>query len=200
MIHYLWTSFIANDSGQNVLVCSSSDGINWKSNLNINQASGFAPSLAFFKGRLYVAFIANDSGQNVLICSTDDGLNWGDGTTVGKNLNIHQASGFAPSLAVFNGRLYVAFIANDSGQNVLICSTQDGKTWGTENSTGGTTPGTNTDIHQASGFAPSLAVFNGRLYVAFIANDSGQNVLICSTQDGKTWGTENSTGGTIPGN
>src|ERR1017187_9132299 len=99
MTDYLWTSFAANSSGQNVLVCASPDGKTWRPNLDVNQASGFAPSLAFFNGRLYVAFIANNPGQNVLVCSSADGLIWeplnGAG---GPNPDINQASGSAPSL------------------------------------------------------------------------------------------------------
>jgi len=196
MTEYLWTSFVANDSGQNVLGCCSADGKTWQPNVNFNQASGFAPSLAFFNCRLYVAFIANYSGQNVLVCSSADGMSWeplnGAGET---NPDINQASGSAPSLAVFNGRLYVAFIANNSGQNVLVCSSADGMSWEPLNGAGETNP----DINQASnGSAPSLAGFNGRLYVAFIANNSGQNVLVCSSADGKTFLPLNGAGETNP--
>jgi len=196
MTEYLWTSFVANDSGQNVLGCCSADGKTWQPNVNFNQASGFAPSLAFFNCRLYVAFIANNSGQNVLVCSSADGMSWeplnGAGET---NPDINQASGSAPSLAVFNGRLYVAFIANNSGQNVLVCSSADGMSWEPLNGAGETNP----DINQASnGSAPSLAAFNGRLYVAFIANNSGQNVLLCSSADGETFLPLNGTGETNP--
>jgi len=189
----LYVAFVANDSGQNVLVCSSHDGFFWEplngtagADPDIQQASnGSAPSLAAFKTRLYVAFIANDSGQNVLVCSSEDGLVWEPlNGTEGANSDIHQASGSGPALAVLGDRLYVAFIANDSGQNVLVCSTKDGFAWEPLNGESGANP----DIHQASnGSAPSLAAFQGRLYVAFIANDSGKNVLVCSSQDGKTW-------------
>jgi len=187
---YLWTAFVANSSGQNVLVSASPDGATWQPNLDINQATGFAPSLAMFKGRLYAAFIANDSGQNVLIHSTADGIHWAPlNGAAGAAADIHQASGSAPSLAVFKDRLWVAFIANDSGNNVLVCSS---------NLDGSFPPG-NLDIQQASnGSAPSLAAFNGRLYVAFIANDSGQNVLVCSSAEGQDWEPLNGTAGNNP--
>ena len=196
MTDYLWTAFPANDSGQNLLVCSSADGGTWHPNIDIQQATEFAPSLAFFKDRLYVAFIANDSGQNVLICTTADGITWqplsGKG---GTDSDIHQASGSAPSLAVFKDRLYVGFVSNDSNQNVLVCSSADGNTWEPLNGGGATNP----DIHQASnGSAPSFAVFKDRLYVGFIANNSGQNVLVCSSADGANWEALNGAGGTNP--
>jgi hypothetical protein len=116
---------------------------------------------------LWTSFVAN---TDILVCSTADGTNWSNAAA------IQQSSKFAPSLAVFNDRLYVAFVANNPGNGVLVCSTADGTSW-TDN----------TNIQQASKFAPSLAVFNNRLYVAFIANNSGNAVLVCSTPDGTNW-------------
>jgi hypothetical protein len=63
------------------------------------------------------------------------------------NTNINQSSQFEPSLTVFNNRLYVSFIANNSGNEVLVCSSADGTNWTN-----------NTDIGQSSKFGPSLAV------------------------------------------
>jgi len=163
----LVTAFIANNSGNNVLICASPDGINWTNNTDIHQASnGSAPSLASFNNKLWAAFIANNSGNNVLVCESADGVSWSN------NTDIHQASnGSAPSLASFNNKLWIAFIANNSGNNVLVCSydPQTGK-WSND-----------TDINQASnGSAPSLASFNGKLWVAFISNNSDKKVLVCS--------------------
>ena len=38
-----------------------------------------------------------------------------------------------------------------------------------------------------SKWAPSMAVFNGRLYVAFISNDANNQLLGCSSADGANW-------------
>jgi hypothetical protein len=189
-------AFISNDDGNNVLVSSSLNGSSWSVNLDMNQASnGSAPSLAVFNRRLWAAFIANDGGQNVLICTSTDSVIWtsdpSNPSPTSTNIDIGQASnGSSPSLAVFDGKLWVAFIANDSGNNVLVCSSSDGVNWGTIQGIG-----KNTDIGQASnGSSPSLAVFDGKLWVAFIANDSGQNVLVCESSDGVIWGTSKGAG------
>ncbi len=166
----LWTSFIADNAGDAVLVSSSGDGVSWTNNLDINQTSKFGPSLAVFNNKLYVAFIANNPGNEVLVCSTADGPNWSN------NTDINQTSKFAPSLAVFNSKLYVAFIADNPGNAVLVCSSADGVNWTN-----------NTDINQTSKFAPSLAVFNNKLYVAFLADNPGNAVLVCSSADGVNW-------------
>jgi hypothetical protein len=124
---------------------------------------------------LAAAFIASDGGNNVLVCSSSDPVattHWSADT------DIHQASnGSSPSLAVFDNKLWIAFIANNDGKNVLVCSSNDGINWSA-----------NTDIHQASnGSSPSLAVFDNKLWIAFIANNDGKNVLVCSSNDGINW-------------
>jgi hypothetical protein len=92
----LWMAFIANNSTNGVLVCSS-DGVHWSGNAAIGEASnGTAPSLAVFNNALWVAFIANNSANGVVVCSSSDGVNWSGNTDIG------QASQSAPSLAAFD--------------------------------------------------------------------------------------------------
>ena len=176
MAELLWASFIANNSGNAVLACSSADAQSWSGNTDIGQTSKFGPSLAVFNGKLFVAFIADNSGNAILVCSTTDGQNWS------ANSEIGQTSKAEPCLTAFNpwnetvSRLFVAFIANESSNTVLVCSSADGQTWSG-----------NTNIGQTSKFGPSLAVFNGKLYIAFIANDSSNAVLVCSSYEGVSW-------------
>jgi putative hemolysin len=166
----LWAAFVADDSTNNILVCSSADGESWTTNTRIGQTSSAAPSLAAFDGKIWLAFIADNSSNNVLVCSSTDGEHWTNNTQIG------QTSGSAASLAVFDGKLWVAFIANNSTNSVLVCSSPDGEHWTN-----------NTQIGQTSRAAPSLAAFNGKLWVAFIANNSTNNVLVCSSPDGEHW-------------
>ena len=63
------------------------------------------------------------------------------------NKGIGQLSATAPSLAVFNNRLYCAFVADNGTGNLLVSSSSDGVNW-----TG------NTNTGQSSSLAPSLAV------------------------------------------
>jgi hypothetical protein len=179
----LWTAFIADNDSRNVLVCSSADGVHWTANTDIGQASnGSAPALAVFDNKLWVAFIANNSSRNVLVCSSADGVHWTANTDIGQASN-----GSAPSLAIFDNKLWVAFIADNDTNSVLVCSYPDAQgNWSA-----------NTDIGQASnGSAPALAVFTvttplglieTRLWVAFIANNSSMNILVCSSADGVQW-------------
>ena len=169
----LWVSFIANNGGKALLVCSSADGQNWSDNSIVQgQSSNLATSLAALGGSFRVAFIANNSSNDVLVCSSTDGTHWSGNTQV-----QGQSSKTAPSLAVFGGKLWVAFIANNSSNDVLVCSSTDGTHWSG-----------NTQVQgQSSKAAPSLAAFGSKLWVAFIANNSGNDVLLCSSPDGQTW-------------
>ncbi len=203
MTDNLWLSFIADEPGRSILYCSSPDGNNWGSDYqlipfwafdNATQSSPLAPSLAFFNNQIFVAFISATPGDpQVLLCSTPYPGDWGQwdntflqnqalGPSAGWTA-LDQYSPFAPSLAVFNNRLYAAFIANDPSNNVLVCSTGDGVNW-----TG------STKIGQLSATAPSLAAFNGQLYCAFVADNGTGNVLICSSSDGGNWTGNTNTG------
>jgi hypothetical protein len=53
---------------------------------------------------------------------TGDGVNWSD------NTDINQSSAWAPSLAVFDGTLWVAF-ADSSAGTARVRASQDGVTW-----------------------------------------------------------------------
>jgi len=157
-------------------------------NWSFGPVSTCGPSLAVFRGRLYVAFRAQfsgnatqDAGNAVLVCSTADGVNWAYAGQTEPCPGSAPFSTSAPSLAAFNGRLYLAFIglADPFAATVAVRSTADGTTWAAVPN-----PGT-APTYLNSQFAPSLAVFNGYLYVAS-SNDSN-NIDMWRTADGKTW-------------
>jgi hypothetical protein len=175
---YLWAVFISQDPSNRVLV-SALDGPNWFGAYPISQTSKFPPAAAYFRDSAYVAFISNDPSNRILVSSTPSGVWTVIWPPVSSTTNTNQTSQLGPALAVFNNRLYVAFISNDNSNRVLVCSSPDGSTWSTRA----------TFINQTSKFTPSLAVFNNRLYVAFISNDNSNRVLLCSSPDGSTWST-----------
>jgi hypothetical protein len=82
--------------------------------------------------------------------------------------------GSAPAVAVFNNRLYVAFLANDASNILYINSSSDGVNF--------TAATAYPNIQMGS--APALAVFNGKLYVAFRSDDSRNILFISSSSDG----------------
>ena len=174
----LWAGFVGNDEANEnpVLLCSSSDGVNWSPNSFIHQFSQTAVAMATFGNRFYVAGISTDGDNAVLVSSVDFGQPWTGPKSIG------HFSRFAPSLAVFGNQLYAAFVGLDN--QLYVASTANGVNW---------TPG-HTPVHQWSQAAPSLTVFNGRLYVAFVGTNANHPVLVCSTADGVNWSNYTATG------
>ncbi len=117
---------------------------------------------------LFTAYLSNDGTDNLLVCSSSDGNNWTAGSLV------NQTSTFPPSMAVFNGALYMAFVTGNNPHYLVVSSSLDGQTWN--------------PVMLASGPSlgqPALAVFNNQLYLAFI--DSKDSLFVCSSTDGVTW-------------
>ena len=104
----------------------------------------------------------------MLMCSSPDGENWSANSLVYK-----VASAQAPALAVFNNKLWLAFIDGDN--EVRVTSSSDGLSWPTSTKFAGLT----------SQAAPTLTVFNDTLWLGCI-NSSNQITLNFSA-DGATW-------------
>ncbi len=81
--------------------------------------------------------------------------------------------GSAPSLAAFNGRLWIAFKSNNSSHTLFLDSTVDGV-----NLLG---------AHEFAGIkvgsTPTLAAYNGKLYIAFTPENGQGGIFVCSTSD-----------------
>ncbi len=183
MSQNLWSAFIAANGSNQVLVASSPDTKSWTGSRFINQWSPFAPAMAYFNGSLYVAFITDDvavSGgkstpsNRIFITSTADGVTWTPASFFG------QYSKHAPSLAVWNNSLYLAFVSNDNRNAVLVCSLSVNGVWGQAVDTG-----------QSSFQAPTLAAFapsggTGILCLAFVAANPTNEILVC-TYEGGSW-------------
>jgi hypothetical protein len=117
---------------------------------------------------LWTAFIADNGSNDILAASLPEGGTWTP------SVPINQTSPFTPSLALFNGSLYVAFITDDvnsatgvPSNRIFLCSTTDGVSWSDA-----------TFFNQYSKCAPSLAVWNGSLHIAFVANNPSNTLLV----------------------
>jgi hypothetical protein len=117
---------------------------------------------------LWTAFIADNGSNDILAASFPEGGTWTP------SVPINQTSPFTPSLALFNGTLYVAFVTDDvdsatgvPSNRIFLCSTTDGVSWSQA-----------TFFNQYSKCAPSLAVWNGSLHIAFVANNPQDTLLV----------------------
>ena len=81
--------------------------------------------------------------------------------------------GGTPSLAVFSGKPYCAFQANDGSHQLFVTSTSDGANW--VPATG--YPGI------AIGSSPGMTTFNNALRPSFQANDSSDMLFVTAAND-----------------
>jgi Alpha-L-arabinofuranosidase B, catalytic len=83
--------------------------------------------------------------------------------------------GSAPAMATFDGKLYVAFQADDPSHMLFVTSTADGVNFAS--------PALGL-AGISIGSAPAMAAFNNRLYIAFQANDPSHSLFVTSSTDG----------------
>jgi hypothetical protein len=82
--------------------------------------------------------------------------------------------GSKPALASFNGSLFVAFQANDTGHTLHVSSSPTGYNF----------PAAAQQPNVLIGGAPAMAAFNNQLYIAFQANDAGHTLHVTSSPTG----------------
>jgi hypothetical protein len=149
----LITCFQAHDTGHELCVVTSENGVTWPlpptGQAIAGIRTGAAPALTAFNGKLYIAYQGNDSGHAFYVTSSTDGLAW-----LPRPYIPGIQLGSAPAIAAFKGKLYVAFQANDSGHELCVVSSEDGVTWPLPPK-GQAIPGVRT------GSAPAMCAFNG---------------------------------------
>ncbi len=92
------------------------------------------------------------------------------------NFNFTQEGeqiGSAPSMAVYNGVLFIAFKSDNSSHTLFLDSTADGVNL----------TGAREFAGIKVGSTPTLAVFNGKLFIAFAAENGQSGDFVCSTTD-----------------
>ena len=123
----------------------------------------------------YLAFVANDGTDRLLISSSANGQTWNPGT------EVNQFSKLAPALAVWQNKLWLAFVADNATNDLLVCNSANGKDWSQAALV------TNQVTNQFTKMAPALAVWDNKLWLAFVADNATNDLLICSTANGQTW-------------
>jgi hypothetical protein len=76
-----------------------------------------------------MGFIANNSYNSLLTSYSGNGQDdWSVDSQV-KNPSQSQSSKAGPALAVFQNKLWIAFVANDTSNQLLICNSGNGLDW-----------------------------------------------------------------------
>jgi len=176
-------AFVAEDNSKSLLTSHSTNGQLWSDrshvkNPNQSQSSKTAPALAVFQEKLWIAFVANNTNQ-LLVANSVNGQLWSDRSHV-KNPNQSQSSNAKPALAVFQEKLWIAFVANNTDQ-LFVANSVDGRQWSDRSRV------QNPDQSQSSKTAPALAIFQEKLWIAFVANNDTNQLLVANSVDGQEW-------------
>jgi hypothetical protein len=187
-------AYVANNGSKDLFVAVASPNGNG-SNIVWNQAtaipdqsSNTAPALAFFNNKFVLAYVATNGSNDLIVTTTTNiqgtKITWGAGNPTSKT--VPQSSRTAPALCVFNSELYLAYVANNSTNDLLITKSSDGISWSPPQQVTG----------QSSKFAPALAVFppSNLLVLAYVANNSSNDLLVTAF-DGTSWEHSQTVGG-----
>jgi hypothetical protein len=170
----LYVAYQSNDGENALCLTSSPDGVSFTAPVCYYNAIPIfgQPSMTVFNNQIYIAFRTTSNGYI--------GIAHGIGVS---NLSYTSyqpqglASGSAPGLGVYNGKLYMALQQNNSQHNMYMSVSTDGQNFTT-------TEYTNIQF----GGAPTVIVYNNTLLVAFQQNNSTHDLFIASSTDGTTYG------------
>ena len=124
----------------------------------VNDSS--APAIAQFNNKIYIAYY-NAVRQGPLRLESSP-VNASD---FGNQVDLPAKSLTTPALAVFNGRLYLAWTGNNKAHDVNVASSSNGVNFGNV-----------VTLPESSIDGPALTAFDGRLYIAWTGTNHQLNV------------------------
>lgn len=136
----------------------------------------FQPAAASFEGELHVVYVGEDKNRTLNHIAADPMVTWSRGP------EIKAQSKSAPALTVHDGKLFLAFTANNDANELLYCyldPTTD--KWSPGYKVGERTWGT-----------PALAEIRGQLHLLFAENNDNRQIIdlvydATSTDPAKAW-------------
>ena len=177
-------AFVANDNSNSLLTCHSTNGTDWSDNKKVrNESSKMAPTLSYFSSGprpFTLGFIANNPHESLLTSFSGNGEDWSVDSPV-MNPSQSQSSKCPPALAVFQNKLWIAFVASNDTNQLLICNSSNGTDWSNN------IPVKNPSRSQSSKRAPALAVYQNKLWIAFVASNDTNQLLVCNSSNGTDW-------------
>jgi len=168
----------------------SADGYNWEGNTSLGSSfeSSDHASLAVFNNTLYLAFTAEDNKVIVTPATTDSSSDLGLTFDSSNSINAGgNTSAPGPTLAVYDGELYLFFAADNNTRTVLYTTSSDGSTW-----SGSSILTTSSGNNATTGYSMGVAVDGDNLLVSFIGY--GNNDVNVATYNGTSW-SNNEVGG-----
>ncbi|MDT3676517.1 SwmB domain-containing protein [Microcystis wesenbergii] len=190
-----YLAYVEKGGNQIYLTTSSDAGQTWTSAVELPSGitTSQSPSLAFYKGTLYLAYVGTNKQINIT-SSTDNGQSWSS------QYSIDQFSSAGVSLVEYQGQLMAFFVSTESNSDILYVysdNPQSGASWSTDytvpNPGGG---------NQTASQAVSATVMGETLYLAYRGGTvgSGNNYYVTNTSGSNltnlTWSVSELSGAT----
>jgi hypothetical protein len=161
----------------------------------LSGATLLEPTLALFNGLYYLAYAQSGADEDsvglsndVSITTSPDGLNWSTPIVIAGSVGNEGA----PSLAVCEGRLYIAFmrsgedigvVAGQPSTELYLASSANGASWSAAE---------RVTFDSADSLSPQLFTYNGRLNVVWSSNidDDGFDIntdILCAERIDGEW-------------
>src|SRR5262249_17570921 len=99
-----------------------------------------------------------------------------------------QSSKRAPALAVYQNKLWIAFVADNDTNQLLVCNSSNGTDWTDD------IPVKNPSRSQSSKRAPALAAYQTKLSIAFVHDNHTNQLLVCNSSNGTDWSNDSPVG------
>jgi hypothetical protein len=145
-----------------------------------DQLSAFAPALIVYHNALLMAWTGTDSNHTLNIAPVDP-FTGGNTLSLQASRVNNDASSQAPALAIANisgtQQLVIAWTGTDSHHHLNVATSFNG--------TGGGNVWSDTvTLNELAAGGPSLAQFNGILYIGWEGTDGGHTLNLASAQPG----------------
>jgi hypothetical protein len=145
---------------------------------NTNELSYQTPALAVYNGAVYMAWQSTDPQKYLTLDSaTAPGYSFGTAHIVASN-GSDELTQAGPALAVYNGKLWIAWTSTDPQHTINLAYTTNGTTFSTPVLVG----------DNSTNYRPALTAFGGKLYIAWTGTDPGHHLNLAYTTDGITFG------------
>lgn len=164
------------------------DGKKWKYGEQIGDMKGdvdvrsyTSPGVAEFLGKLFIVYLKKDTRD--LYYAVYDGNRWVGPFPV-ESEQVFAKSKFSPSLAVYNGKMYICFIGDGKDSNTVRMAIFDRgyNAW-----FGGEKITTDTGNQPESAFNPSLTEFSDNLYMIYRGLSNSKKRIYYAYFDETVW-------------
>ena len=132
--------------GGKLNVMRSSEGIDWRAKITLDEKSEHPPSLTSFNDKLYMAWTGRDSKLNIM--RSEDGIDWR------AKIILDDKSELEPAIIALDDNIYLLWRGRDDKINIL--RSDDGIDWRAK-----------VTMSEKTKDRPTMTSYDGRLYIAW---------------------------------